>query len=77
MSSTSSPAAGPQPAVCYRCGQPLQGVCVFCGRFFCYQHGSVWKRACRPHARILTAAALAVATLLFGGTVLVALASLR
>jgi hypothetical protein len=73
MSSTSSqPAASTPPAVCYRCGQPLKGVCRFCGKFYCYLHGGPGMMLCQRHWLITTAAGFLVTGLLIAGTLLAA-----
>ena len=71
MSSTSPPAA-PQPAVCYRCGQPMKGVCRFCGKFFCYMHGGPGMLLCQRHWRITAAVGLVVTLVLIAGTLIAA-----
>ena len=72
MSQTPLPATGPPPAVCYRCGRPLKGVCRFCGRYFCHLHGGPGMLLCRRHWLITTAVGLGVTLLLIVGTLLVA-----
>jgi hypothetical protein len=68
---------GPRAAVCYRCGEPLKGVCAYCGRFFCYQHGNVFMRACQRHRGTVLMAAFAATALLLVGTILAALWHLK
>lgn len=50
MSTNPDPADEPeQSPYCYRCGEPLNGVCRWCGRSFCRRHGTVGEMLCRPH----------------------------
>ena len=36
---------------CYKCGQPIVGLCRQCGQFFCEQHGSREQLMCYAHLR--------------------------
>jgi hypothetical protein len=72
MNSTPPPAGGPALAVCYRCGQPLKGVCRFCGKFFCYRHGAPGMTLCTRHWLITTAVGLVVIVVVIAVTLLAA-----
>jgi len=70
MSGRQPTTTGPPLAVCYRCGQPLKGVCVICGKFFCRLHGGLGMRLCWRHSLIIAAVALVVTMLLIAGTLI-------
>jgi len=72
--SQTPPAADPLPATCYRCSLPLQGVCRFCGEFFCHRHGGPGMLLCRRHWVMTTAVGLGVVGLLVAGSLVVAFA---
>jgi hypothetical protein len=64
----SDPSPAPTAATCYRCGQPIAdkrpygGICRWCGKAFCWEHGDIHGTLCREHNR--TAMLIAVATIL-------------
>jgi hypothetical protein len=66
--STVPPGPDPVLAVCYRCGEPLKGVCGVCGKFYCYLHGGLGMRLCSWHSLIVVAVAVGITLALMAGT---------
>ncbi|HYH65286.1 MAG TPA: hypothetical protein VD866_11380 [Urbifossiella sp.] len=67
-----------QPAAkCDHCGQPLQGICRFCGAFFCHRHGGPGMLLCRRHWLVTTVAGVGVTLLLIAGTLVAAFLNAR